>query len=265
MLIADPMYFLTGGLVVSFALQLIFFFFAYLFRTDKVTDLSYGLTFFILALAAWHQSTFQSWPLAFVVAMVMTWAVRLAGYLFIRILVMKKDDRFDGIRERFWSFFSFWLVQALAVWVIMVPVLVAAGNEQPATVSSVSYLGFGVWFAGLVIETVADWQKFIFKRNPKNKHKWLDTGIWSWARHPNYFGEMLCWWGVYLFVLPFISGWEWLAVGSPLFITGLLLFFSGIPPLEKKYDQKFKGNKAYAQYKRRTNTLVPLPVRVPFL
>lgn len=256
---------LGGALLISFLLQLFFFAIAFSLRTDRVTDLSYGLTFLLLAALAWVFGQ-QSLPLLLAVGMVSAWSVRITSYLFIRISVIKRDKRFDGIRENFWSFALFWLVQAIAVWVIMLPVLVLAGFGSSTKIPTVSVAGLAIWLIALLIETIADWQKFTFKLKPKNKEKWIDQGLWKYARHPNYFGEMSCWWGVFLFTAPlFTQGWQLLTVISPIFITSLLVFFSGIPPLEKKYNQRYKGNKQYAAYKKRTNVLVPIPYKLPLL
>jgi steroid 5-alpha reductase family enzyme len=239
--------------LLIFFIQVAFFAFASWFKTDKVTDLSYGLTFVIVALWLWYLGT----PLALVI-MPILWGLRLAGYLFMRILRTKTDKRFDGIRESFWAFAKFWLLQAVAIFVISLSMIAA----DPAVLSS-SYLIWGwlIFALGLIIESVSDQQKFNFKNQPANKGRFITTGLWRYSRHPNYFGEMLVWWGVYLFVLPSLSGWGHLAILSPLFITTLLLFVSGIPTLEKKYPERY--GQAWLDYKRRTSLLIPCWPRNP--
>ncbi len=243
-------------LLVSLAIQLGFFFFAFLFKTDKVTDLSYGLTFIILVVwvFAKNQLTLVDWLL---VGMVVVWGIRLATYLFIRINVMKRDKRFDGIRESFSKFFSFWMFQGLAVWVILLPVLVVLEKETLNGVGLLSWIGVLLWLVGLVLETVADYQKFVFKLKKENKGKWIESGVWGISRHPNYLGEMSLWWGVFWVALPYLSGWEYLSIVGPMFITYILVFVSGIPPLEKKYDQRYEDNKEYQEYKDRVGLLFP--------
>jgi steroid 5-alpha reductase family enzyme len=106
---------------------------------------------------------------------------------------------------------------------------------------------------------VADWQKFVFKNREKNRGLWIQSGLWNYSRHPNYFGEILLWWGIFLYVTPFIQGLYWISVIGPLFITFILLFVSGIPLLEKKYDKKYVKNEKYQKYKSSTSVLILLP------
>lgn len=191
--------------------------------------------------------------------MVLIWGVRIATYLFVRILKIKKDKRFDGIRENFISFAMFWLFQALAVWIISLPSTYIHSLQIDQPLVMMMFVGVLIFGIGIVIETFADAQKFIFKNNQKNKGKWIATGLWKYARHPNYFGEMMCWWGIFIFTIPFQSGVTWFTIIGPLTITYILVFVTGVPTLEKKYNERYKDNKEYAEYKKRTNLLVPLP------
>lgn len=246
---------LLSTFLIALGLQAIFFAVAATFKTDKVTDLSYGLTFVIVALFLfWRHQTPYAGLLA---AMITLWGIRLASYLFIRILKMGRDRRFDGIREKFWAFAKFWLLQGIAIWVIMLPAIF--GMRAGQTISPVSYVGLAIFLLGLLIETFADWQKYQFKNDPKNRGKWIASGIWKHARHPNYFGELLVWWGIFLYVVPTLQGWGWLTVISPLFITVLLLFVTGIPPLRKQMDEKYGKNPKYQSYLKKTRLLVPIP------
>ena len=250
---------LLSTLAISIAVQAAFFAFAATLKTDKVTDLSYGLTFIILAnVLLFRHATWQV-PQVVLALMVVLWGVRLAGYLLFRIVRMKRDPRFDGVRERFWSFAKFWLFQGIAVWVIMLPVI--AWFASPGPGNWLMPVGAAVWLTGLVIETVADAQKFRHKSRPGGDRSWVDTGLWRYSRHPNYFGELLCWWGVFVFVAGDLSGWWWLAIAGPALITLLLLFGTGVPTLEKSANRKWGDDPAYAEYRRRTRLLVPLPRR----
>jgi steroid 5-alpha reductase family enzyme len=203
--------FMTLG--ISLLIQAVFFAFAATFRTDKVTDLSYGLTFVIIAgllLARGQAGDPAQLALAM---MVVLWGLRLAGYLFYRIIRIGRDARFDGIRERFWPFFKFWLGQGIAVWVIMLPVTI--WFAEPGEWTPWMSLGGTIWATGLVIETVADVQKFAAKNRPGGGNRWMTTGLWKYSRHPNYFGELLCWWGVFVFVAGNYTGWAWSGVIGP--------------------------------------------------
>lgn len=186
--------------------------------------------------------------------MVMFWGIRLGTFLLVRIHNMKRDKRFDGIRESFWRFLQFWLLQGVTVWIVMIPALLAMGKDN----LRICYAGLFVWAAGLIVETIADAQKFRFNNDPDNKGKFIDRGLWKISRHPNYFGEILCWLGIYITVFLSFSGREvLLALIGPLYITVVLLFLTGIPTVEKRSDQKFGNDPAYLEYRRRTSMLIP--------
>lgn len=240
---------------------MLFFILAVSFKTDKVTDLSYGLTFIVLALYVFFSSnSFYAYQVL-TLLMVSVWSIRLVIYLFLRILKIKKDKRFDGIREDFKKFAFFWTFQAITVWVISLPPIYLLSNKSNLSISITMLMGVIIWFTGLAVETIADWQKFKFKNNPDNKGKWIESGVWKYSRHPNYFGEITLWWGIFIFSIPFQLGISWLTIAGPLFITLILLFISGIPPLERKYNERYKKNMDYQKYKERTSLLIPLPIR----
>lgn len=249
---------LTVLLGASLGIQALFFVFAAALRTDKVTDLSYGLTFISLAalLLIWDDA--PGWPQTALAGMVVVWGVRLATYLLYRIIHIKRDPRFDGIRERFWKFFQFWFFQGLIVWVIMLPTILwfrwADGQDRWTTWMTAGAL---LWFVGLVLETVADGQKFRYKSRAGESARWMDTGLWRYSRHPNYFGELLCWWGLFLFVAPDLGRWAALGVLGPVSLTYILLAVTGIPTLEQSAAKKWGDDPAYQAYRRQTNRLVP--------
>jgi steroid 5-alpha reductase family enzyme len=115
--------------------------------------------------------------------------------------------------------------------------------------------GASIWLTGLVIETVADGQKFRYKRDAGRAARWMSTGLWRRSRHPNYFGEMLCWWGLFVFALPDLGWWTPLGVMGPVVLTLLLLFVTGIPTLEASADRKWGDDPDYQAYVKRTNRL----------
>ena len=242
-------------LALSLTVQAVFFACAATLETDKVTDLSYGLTFVLIAGALLLHARRRDAAEVGLAVMVIAWGVRLAGYLVYRIVHMGRDARFDGIRERFWRFFTFWLFQGLAVWVILLPVTL--WYSRPGPWNRWMCAGASVWLVGLLIEAVADQQKFAFKRRATGRARWTDTGLWRYSRHPNYFGELLCWYGVYVFAAPDIGAWNAIAVASPLAITVILLFATGIPTLEASAQKKWGSDPEYQAYRTRTSLLVP--------
>jgi steroid 5-alpha reductase family enzyme len=242
-------------LALSLTVQAVFFAFAAALTTDKVTDLSYGLTFVLIAGALLLQAHPRDPAQVGLAAMVAAWGVRLAGYLVYRIVHMGRDARFDGIRENVWRFFQFWLFQGLAVWVIMLPVTL--WYSRPGTWNVWMGAGAAIWLTGLVIESVADSQKFAFKQSAAGRGRWTDVGLWRSSRHPNYFGELLCWWGLFVFTAPDLGAWNALGIAGPLAITGILLFATGIPTLEASAQKKWGADPEYQAYRRRTRLLVP--------
>jgi steroid 5-alpha reductase family enzyme len=194
--------------------------------------------------------------------MVILWGLRLGIFLFIRIRKQKFDKRFDGIRESFPKFLRFWVFQALAVWIILLPSLLFISDPSLSAcfncTDNIAWWAMAIWAIGLLTEAIADIQKYIFSQNPKNKDRFIQSGLWKYSRHPNYFGEILCWVGIYLYVFGWLSPLGRLAgIISPLFIACLLLFVTGLPPLEKFADEKWGKRKDYKEYKRKTSVLIP--------
>jgi steroid 5-alpha reductase family enzyme len=243
-------------LAVSLGINLVMFVPAYMFQTDKLTDISYAVTFLVVTLFGLLSNDISLIKVLYFVA-VLLWAIRLGSYLLIRIHKIGKDKRFDGMRENFLFFLRFWVLQGLTVWVVMIPGVLFL-NSSALDVGVVSIVGLGMFLLGLIFEAVADIQKYTFINDPKNKGRWIDTGLWSISRHPNYLGEITVWLGLYITVFPFLSGLG-ILIGSvgPLFIAGMIIFVSGIPILEKGADKIWGEDSEYQQYKKNTGVLFP--------
>jgi len=244
------------AIIVSLAINITLFIPAFIYKTDKLTDLSYSISFIILALITFLGSTGTLFHIV-LLSIITIWALRLGIYLLIRIRKISRDKRFDGVRENFWKFLKFWVLQALAVWVILLPSISIFSIEEPVF-NTLAYIGLTIWLLGLIIETFADYQKYTFINNEKNKGMWIDSGLWKYSRHPNYLGEMMIWIGVYIFTLSSLVGiLPFVMLASPLFIIFLLLFGSGIPMLEKGADKRWGDNPKYQAYKKRVGVLLP--------
>ena len=244
-------------LTVSLAINILLFFVAFRLQSDKLTDISYAVTFAVIALWVFALSD-KSWYHTILTALVLIWAVRLGSFLLYRIIKNGKDKRFDDMRSSFFKFGKFWIAQAVTVWAMMIPSVFALNHQ--AIIGIVAYIGIALWAVGLVCETIADVQKMKFKSNPANKGKWIESGIWRYSRHPNYFGEILVWIGVYIFAATSLPPAQAIiGLVSPLFIIVLLLFVSGIPLLEKSADQRWGNDPAYKKYKKHTSLLIPMP------
>lgn len=250
-------YNMLSSLLISMGINGFFFVFAYTLTTDIFTDFTYSLTFILLTLALNLFSNGSSLPSLVVSALVIIWAVRLGSYLLKRILAMGKDERFDDKRGNFVKFLAFWILQALTVWIIMIPVSIMLSSPSTKSFQPAFWAGLLLWVGGFLMEVVSDRQKFVFKSKQENRSRWIERGLWKYSRHPNYFGEVLLWFAIFLMVLSQqgISFW-WTAV-SPLFILFLLLFVSGIPLLEKSAERKYGDNPDYRDYKERTNLFFP--------
>ncbi len=239
-------------------LQVIFFIYAAINKTDKVTDLSYGLTFLFAVIFSYYLQIDYSTPFRIILLLLISvWAIRLSIYLFIRILKTGKDKRFDGIREDFKRFASFWVLQAVSIFVILLPTTYILLSDFNTSLNFVSYIGLGISLLGIIIETVADYQKFVFKSKQENKGRWISSGLWKYSRHPNYLGEIMMWVGIFIYVSFYLNDLAILTIISPIYITYLLVGVSGIPTLEKEYEKRYVGNREYANYKEKTGKLFP--------
>ncbi len=246
------------SLLISMAIQLGFFVFASKYKTDKLTDLSYGLSFIALAFYSLINSDQISNYQVILMSMIAIWGIRISGYLLIRIIKTGKDARFDGIRENFWKFARFWLLQGFSVWVISLPATYLLSLDQPTNFNIYAIIGIIIWIKGISLETIADLQlyRFRFKLKPKPQ-PWIDSGVWHYSRHPNYFGEISLWWGIFVYGLSYYADAYWLTALGPIFITLLITMVSGIPILEKSANKQWGEDQKYQEYKNKTPILVP--------
>lgn len=194
------------------------------------------------------------------IAFVGLWGLRLGLHLFVRWLRMPGEDRRYGEMRaksprwfRWRSLASVFWLQAIVAWVVCLPVLMAMGGPV-RPLSLLDAAGAAVFAAGFTIEAVADRQLMRFLADPLNRGRVLDTGLWAWSRHPNYFGDASLWWGLYLIALAGGAPW-WTAIG-PAMMTLFLLKISGVPMLERAMKETRPG---YARYAARTSAFIPLP------
>jgi steroid 5-alpha reductase family enzyme len=232
------------------------FILAIMIRDNSIVDIAYGVAFIIAASSAALVQGFSHPRMILLYFMVFTWGTRLAVHLFTRHRGRGEDFRYRKWREEWGktfllrSFFQIYILQGTVVLVVSSPVLAVSANPG-GKLGVLDAAGFLVWAVGLLFEAVGDWQLLRFKKDPGNKGRIITTGLWRYTRHPNYFGECTLWWGVYLVALG--SGGAWWTVIGPLTINFLLLYVSGIPMLEKKYE----GDPAFEEYRERTSPLIP--------
>jgi steroid 5-alpha reductase family enzyme len=250
-----PVFALLVGL--AFLIQWLAFVPAYWRQTEKFFDLTGSLTYITLITLALFLSAGVDGRAILVWALVVIWAARLGTFLFGRIKTAGKDDRFEEIKPSFIRFLNVWTIQGLWVTFTLIAALVAITTANRTELDLFALVGLLVWILGFSVEVVADYQKSRFNADPNNKGKFIQAGLWSRSRHPNYFGEITLWTGVMIIALPVLQGWQWVALISPVFVTLLLTRVSGIPLLEKKADQKWGGQEDYEAYKKATPVLIP--------
>lgn len=251
------------GLVTVVLLNVLMFPLAFKLQTDKLTDITYCLSF--ACLAGYGIIAGDIWPSApklILAGLVLIWAIRLGAFLFHRVSVLGRDERFDEIRINKNRFFRFFLIQGVSAWIISLPFLYRLLQDPGAKVplsdiTTIEWTGMTVALIGLVIETVADQQKSSFKNEEGNGSKLYKSGLYSIVRYPNYLGEILFWVGIFIASLGAIYGIRWIAIVSPIIIVVLLLFVSGIPIIEKKRAEKHGSNKEYQTYVKNTKLIVP--------
>jgi len=247
---------LINSALCIFIYVTVWFFIALIQKRNDVADIAWGLGFVVVS--AFCFFSYPHTPVALLVyALVTLWGVRLSAHIGLRSRGKKEDFRYQKMRADWgksvvWrSFLQVFVLQGFFMWVISFPILVACIADSP-TFNAFSVVGVLLWIIGFAFEAIGDYQLSVFIKQKKNKGDIMQTGLWQYTRHPNYFGEVVLWWGIFIVVLPLENG-VW-SVFSPLMITFLLLKVSGIPMLEAKY----KDNPQFQAYKRRTSAFFPM-------
>ena len=222
--------------------------------TGMVATLLVVLTAMFALLSSGAEASIRS---VFVASFVSVWTLRLGIFLYKRIVKAGEDIRFRDIKKSLPKFLMTWTLSAL--WVFLTTVnaitLIALNPLEPIGIFFI--IGALLWLLGFGFEVIADRQKKYFSEQPKNEGRFITQGLWSVSRHPNYFGEIILWAGIAIISLPFLSGWQYVTLVSPVFVFLLLTRISGLPFLEDKAEKKWGEDKDYIEYKKRTPILVP--------
>ena len=226
----------------------------------SIIDIAWGATGALLALSSFILANGVPARKLLITAMTVVWGGRLAIHIGRRKWGEGEDFRYAAMRaERPGTFairslVTIFLFQALLIWIVTLPAQVAQASQVPATLGLLDYLGFGLWIVGFGFEAVADRQLRVFLSDPANKGRVMDQGLWKYSRHPNYFGDSLLWWGIFLVAAATPFGW--LTFFSPILMTVLLFKISGVPMLEKALAERREG---YREYMQRTSPFFPWP------
>lgn len=227
-----------------------------------IVDVVWGLGFVLVAWVTWLITDGAPDRKNALVALVTIWGLRLSGYLALRNRGKREDRRYAAMRKRHGerfpqlSLYTVFLFQGLLMWIISLPLQIGQVPKTPRALTVAGFLGILVWAAGMFFETVGDWQLARFKRRIENEGRVMDRGLWRYTRHPNYFGEFLVWWGIFLVAAPTPPGPA--SIVSPVLMTVLLMRVSGVPVLERSLRHRRPG---YEDYARRTNAFFPGPPR----
>jgi len=244
------------------AFMTVWFLLALLRKDNSLADVAWGLGFILVALLSLFRGPDLAPRKVFLTALVLVWGARLAVHIATRNRRRGEDFRYAEWRAKWGknfvlrSYLQVFLLQGLFLMVISYPVI-AVNSLPQKKLGWPDLAGLLLWLLGFLWEAAADWELVRFKRDPANRGTIMTAGLWRYCRHPNYFGEAVMWWAI--FFLAVASGMGWASAASPLLLTILLRFVSGVPMLEKKY----RGRTDFAEYARRTNAFLPWFPRKP--
>ncbi|KJZ77523.1 hypothetical protein HIM_03247 [Hirsutella minnesotensis 3608] len=269
-------YYLAITAIVTVVYQLFFFSIAFTFKFDKLTDLAGGSNFAVLAILTLALSGHHHARQVVASLFLIVWAVRLSGFLFFRILKTGSDDRFNDKRDKFFPFLGFWVFQMVWVWTVSLPVTLI--NSPSVTQYPQHSFGTGrdiagiiLYAIGLAMESISDVQKYRFRSSHDGKSV-CDKGFFAFSRHPNYFGEIIIQFSIYMIAVSsaadgYVGGQAYKALYAsilgPFFLTLLLMFVSGLPLSERpKAKSRYENGNNWTEYKHwldRTSILIPFP------
>lgn len=235
---------------------LLFFIVALIIKNNSIVDIGWGAGFVMIALLTFFVNGLYTERSMLITGLVTIWGVRLFGHIFARNHGKPEDFRYAKWRKEWgkWliprSFLQVFMLQGFLMLIIAYPI-VLVNNDPQGSFGLLDFFGTMVWLTGFYYEVIGDRQLREFLKDPANKGKIMKEGLWRYTRHPNYFGEAVMWWGIFLIALSSPGGWG--ALVSPVLITFLLLFVSGVPMLEKS----MQDNPDFQQYMKETNKFFP--------
>lgn len=244
-------------LVVILVLMLVLWLLSLIRKDASLVDPFWGAGFVVVAAIAWQMNKPDQLRTHLLMALTAIWGLRLSVFLLWRNWGHGEDRRYTKMREshgrRFWwvSLFTVFALQGMILWFVSLPIQIAVIRNSANPLGWLDVVGVAIWGVGLIFESVGDWQLARFKANPTNSGRVMDTGLWRYTRHPNYFGDFCVWWGLYVIAA---AGGAWWTIGSPVAMSFLLLKVSGVTLLESTIVGR---RPEYAEYQARTNAFFP--------
>ncbi len=256
------MYFLLVGLLI-FLYFTTFFMVATIKKNNSIVDIGWGLGFVFIAIFSLIYAFITNHDVTLTQVLISTlvtlWALRLFIYISIRNCNKPEDFRYQSMRKKWGknhpllqAYFKVFLFQGLIMSIVATVIYIPYTTSEEAPIAFL-IVGTLLFLFGLLFESIADYQLREFLKVKSEKNPIMNTGLWRYTRHPNYFGETLIWWSLLLIILPLPFGI--LSIISPILMTLLLRFVSGVPLLEKKYEK----NPYFQEYARKTSIFFPLP------
>lgn len=232
------------------------FFIALIKKDNSIVDVAWGLGFVLIALGTLVKTGLFLSPQLLVTTMILAWGVRLSMHIYLRNKGKGEDPRYKKWRNEWgnsfvWrSYLQIFLLQGVMMFFISIPIVVI-NNSVAGHITLIHIVGLSIWLIGFYFEAAGDYQLYRFMKSRHSSHEILQSGVWRYTRHPNYFGEVTMWWGI--FVMTLATHYALIGVVSPALITFLILYVSGIPMTEKMFD----GNPQFEEYKKRTSAFFP--------
>jgi steroid 5-alpha reductase family enzyme len=231
-------------------------------KRSDIVDIAWGMGFIVITLTMTLLTPEITNRLLIILGLVVLWGLRLAIYIFLRNRKKEEDYRYQNFKKKwgknFWwkSYINIFLLQGFLMILISTPIIYRF-TFPLKEFSTLTYIGIGIWVFGFIFETIADLQlsKFIKKKKAgETKGRFLKSGLWSLTRHPNYFGEVTLWWGIWFIAISLQNPISLLTVLGPITITYFIINVSGVPLLEEKYE----GIEEWEEYKKEVPKFVPL-------
>ena len=243
---------------IGFILHWLIFIPSYIYQTEHYFDLIGSISYISIVLFTFLALNNLDIRSILIGLLIMVWAVRLGSFLFNRVKRDGKDNRFTVMKTKFWWFLFTWTIGGLWVFITMAAGLAAMTSAKAVPLGWFALIGIVLWLEGFIVEIFADHQKTRFRSKKENRDKFINEGLWSLSRHPNYYGEITLWFGIAFIAFPVLQGWQLLTLISPIFVYILLTRISGITMLERRADKKWGDDPEYQLYKQTTSSLIPM-------